>query len=168
MTLPSSGTIKLSQVNTELANAAGTQISLGAASVRSLGGVASGVIMASNLYGKTKTASGIVVYYGLSSTAVATAALIAALTQASISALPYNFSLNAGSGQYQYFALPVSVGQALFYDTVGSFYGGWDGAHNDAGLTLGPITLTINSVLCYVYRTDFAALGASSWQVQAS
>ena len=168
MTLQSSGPIKLSQVNTELANAAGTQISLGSAQVRTLGVVPSGTIKSSNLYGKTKPASGRIVYRGVSSTAVATPALIAGLTQQSITALPYAFNLNAGAGQYQYFALPVSMGLALFYDTIGAFYGGWDGAHNDAGMTLGPVVLTVNSVSCNVYRTDFAALGASSWEVQAS
>lgn len=53
MALPSSGTISLSQVNTELGLAAATAISLNQANVRSLAGVASGTISMSNLHGKS-------------------------------------------------------------------------------------------------------------------
>ncbi len=53
MTLPASGAISLSQVNTELGLTASTTVSLGASNVRTLAGVASGLIALSNLYGKS-------------------------------------------------------------------------------------------------------------------
>jgi hypothetical protein len=53
MTLQSSGTISLSQVNTELGIAATTAISLNQANVRTLAGVPSGTIGMANLYGKS-------------------------------------------------------------------------------------------------------------------
>jgi hypothetical protein len=53
MTLPTSGAISLSQVNTELGLAANTAINLNQANVRALAGVASGAISMSNLYGKS-------------------------------------------------------------------------------------------------------------------
>lgn len=53
MTLPSSGAISLSQVNTELGKAANALISLNDADVRTLAGIPSGAIYMSNLRGKT-------------------------------------------------------------------------------------------------------------------
>lgn len=53
MTLPSSGAISLSQVNTELQKSATATISLGDADVRLLAQVPTGPISMSNLYGKT-------------------------------------------------------------------------------------------------------------------
>ena len=53
MTMPSSGTILMSQFNTELGNASSAQISLGGAAVRGLCGVASGQIKMSDGYGKS-------------------------------------------------------------------------------------------------------------------
>lgn len=53
MTLPVSGTISLSQVNTELGNASNANISLNQANVRSLFGKASGVIALSDGYSKS-------------------------------------------------------------------------------------------------------------------
>lgn len=53
MTLQASGAISLSQVNTELGLAATANVSLGASNVRTLAGVASGLIALSHLYGKS-------------------------------------------------------------------------------------------------------------------
>lgn len=52
MTLPSTGSISLNQVNTELSRTATQNISLGESAVRSLAGVTSGAISMSNLRGK--------------------------------------------------------------------------------------------------------------------
>lgn len=53
MTLPASGTIKLSQVNTELGLSASAQINMGRSDVRNLFGKASGTIKMSDGYGKS-------------------------------------------------------------------------------------------------------------------
>jgi hypothetical protein len=53
MTLPVSGAISLSQVNTELGKSSTAQISLNDLSVRTLAGISSGTIAMNNLYGKT-------------------------------------------------------------------------------------------------------------------
>lgn len=53
MTLPSSGAISLSQVDTELGRASNAAVSLGETAVRSMAGVSSGAISMSNLYGKS-------------------------------------------------------------------------------------------------------------------
>jgi len=53
VTLPASGAISLSQVNTELGRSATAPISLGETAVRNLAGVPSGPISLSNLYGKS-------------------------------------------------------------------------------------------------------------------
>jgi hypothetical protein len=167
MTLPATGQLKFSAVSVELSQTPTTKTNLGAANVRTLAGKASGVIKASDLRGKTAAVGGSYIYCGLSTVAVATQASILALTQYTSTTLPFSFNLTATSGKYQFFARPVSLGLVLFYDNYSSYYGGWDGAHNDMGVTPGPITITINSVSYYVYRTDFAGLGSSSWEAQA-
>jgi len=53
MTLPASGQISMSQVNTELGYASNAQISLNDAAVRALAGIPSGAISLNDLHGKT-------------------------------------------------------------------------------------------------------------------
>jgi hypothetical protein len=53
MTLPSTGSISMSQVNTELGNASNAQLSMGSAAVRALFGVPTGAISMSNGWGKS-------------------------------------------------------------------------------------------------------------------
>ena len=57
MTLPASGTIKASQINTELGLSSSAQTNIGGASPRSWAGKASGVIKYSDFYGKAKNIS---------------------------------------------------------------------------------------------------------------
>lgn len=57
MALQTSGQIALSDVNTELGNAAGTSISMGSTAVRDLFGIASGEIKMSNGYGASAAPS---------------------------------------------------------------------------------------------------------------
>jgi hypothetical protein len=54
MALPSSGSISMSQINTELTNSSTATLNLGATTVRNLFGVLSGAISFSNGYGKQR------------------------------------------------------------------------------------------------------------------
>ena len=65
MTLPASGAISMSQVNTELGYLSNAQRALGDTAVRTLFGIASGTISLNNGHGKS--AGGSVVYYGCTS-----------------------------------------------------------------------------------------------------
>jgi hypothetical protein len=60
MTLPASGAISMSQVNTELGASSTTTRGLGDSAVRSLFGVASGAISMSNGYGKANAFNGVI------------------------------------------------------------------------------------------------------------
>ncbi len=60
MTLPASGAIAMSQVNTELGRGATTGISLGEAAVRNLAGRPSGAISMNDLHGKSSIWRGII------------------------------------------------------------------------------------------------------------
>lgn len=86
-----------------------------------------------------------------------------------------------GSNSYMYFVYPKSHGEATFFDKLSQFFGGWGGAGNSGpGPSAASSTqykdvphttnVSINgaSVEVYVYRTDFANLGAAAqnqWEV---
>ena len=86
-----------------------------------------------------------------------------------------------GSSTYMYFAYPASHGYATFYDKLSQFFGGMGGAGNSgqgpsaasiAAYTDLPVTQNVTidgqSVSYYIYRSDFANLGAAagnSWEV---
>ena len=53
MTLPTSGQLRVSQINTELGNPTTAAVNIGSSTLRSLAGVASGQIRLSNFYGKS-------------------------------------------------------------------------------------------------------------------
>lgn len=55
MTLPASGPLSISQINTELGSAATAALSFGSTAVRTLAGVPSGPISIGNFYGKSNT-----------------------------------------------------------------------------------------------------------------
>ena len=100
MTLPASGTISLSQVNTELGKALNTQISLNQADVRTLFGISSGAIAMSNGHGKSQsvltinlTVSAHAAYYN-----IRTAAINAGWNGTS----PVQINLTVNSGIYVY------------------------------------------------------------------
>ena len=74
-----------------------------------------------------------------------------------------------------YFAAPKSYGLAQFFDQLSQFYGGWGGGGasgpgpSDASVTAGsdvPFTTSVDiegaTVDFYVYRSDYANLGAAA------
>lgn len=110
-------------------------------------------------------------YYGMSTLTIATEAMVLSLTGRGTTPgkIDTVFTLNspAGSGKYMYFAYPADYGVARFLDTDSSFYGGWDGAHDDPFNVFGPATLDVTvdgkKVQFYVYRTDYPDLGLCHW-----
>jgi hypothetical protein len=92
MTLPSSGPISLSAVNTELGLSATALISLNDTAVRTLAGVASGTISLSNLYGKSN-AFAFTIANGTGNANLRTLALAAGWDQVR----PVVATINAGS-----------------------------------------------------------------------
>lgn len=82
-----------------------------------------------------------------------------------------NMPITQGSGQYGWYAYPVSYGQATFTDLSNSLQGAWDGAGNPPNISgsTGPITVqvTINGVTTpyYLYRTDNPSIGLKTWAV---
>lgn len=118
------------------------------------------------------TTANVAPYYGLSTVEVATEAVILGLTGRGTTAGTYitSFTLDAASGQYQYFAYPVTYGACQFLDTDSNFIGGWDGANNDIWTLNGPIVLDIHvdgvAVPFYVYRTDHEGLALCHWTTQ--
>ena len=79
------------------------------------------------------------------------------------------FTLTSGIGQTMYYAYPVSYGQAMFVDLAYGMSGGWDGAHGNNGLTMGPIivSVVVNGVSTpfYLYQTDWDNIGTVDWSV---
>ena len=115
--------------------------------------------------------------YGTSTQEVADEAMVLGLANhfADPLSLAHNFTLSApnGSGLYLYFAYPVSLGLAEFYDNDSQFTGGWDGANNDPYSVYGPIILNITVasgaiVPFYVYRSDYSDLGTTTWTSSAA
>ena len=96
-----------------------------------------------------------------------------------------DFSIDMiGATTYGYYAYPKSYGKAQFFDPNSNFVGGWGGAGNSkAGASAASIaagldtpleaTITVGGVAVpfYIYRTDYANLGAAAvnrWVVQPS
>lgn len=89
-----------------------------------------------------------------------------------------------GQNTYMYFASPVVYGQAQFFDKISQFFGGWGGGGatgpgpSAASIAAGadvPFEVTINvggvPTPFYVYRSDYANLGAAAgnkWLVSSN
>lgn len=110
---------------------------------------------------------------------IGTAAIDA--TPGAIFALPgtlvnHRFNINVGSNRYGFFAYPMVWGLAKFKDVTTKAEGGWDGAtwpaDGSIGSTAGPLTIsrTINGISTqwYSYRTNFSAIGNTSFDVTFS
>jgi hypothetical protein len=163
MSLPQTGELKFSLINTELSNTSNSYLTLGSSSARALANVQSGTIRVSDFYGKSAS----VVYIGLSTISYLLESHILALPAFSIT-YPYDFSLNAGINQYQYFACPVDHDTVDFLDRDSQFAGGWDGAHDNGFATIGPRLTSVSGQQYRVYRTDFSNLGVCNWRVRLS
>ncbi|WP_225241119.1 hypothetical protein [Janthinobacterium lividum] len=95
MTLPSSGTISMAQVNVEIGHGSNAVISLGESAVRTLAGVPSGPVSLSQLYGKSS-------YTPMSGTGVdGLTEGVAAGVQYTDSCYPY-VTVSGGSGGYTF------------------------------------------------------------------
>ena len=112
-------------------------------------------------------------FYGLSSQAVATPEMILSLNRSTVQPMTVSmdFTLDAvpGSGDYMYFASPVSLGPVQFLDVESTFVGGWDGANDNPMEVYGPIVMDLTTpsgavVPFYVYRTDWYDLGSVLWR----
>jgi hypothetical protein len=84
-------------------------------------------------------------------------------------------SLNLGAGEYGYYAMPASFGNATFIDQSNGLPGGWDGATwtstddaNGFSSNTGPFTVTYQGESWKVYRTDYPALGVVNFTVNFS
>lgn len=84
-------------------------------------------------------------------------------------------SLNLGSGEWGWYAMPDSFGSATFVDQSNGLPGGWDGATwtaqddtNGFSSNTGPLTVTYQGESWKVYRTDYPALGVINFTVNFS
>jgi hypothetical protein len=77
--------------------------------------------------------------------------------------------LTTGVNETAYFAYPVSFGQAIFIDTSSGLPGGWDGAHGNQGITMGPIIVDVDIqgtiIPFYLYENDWSNIGPMTWNV---
>jgi len=96
-------------------------------------------------------------YYGVSSSASLTGGDLGSLTAFLDNNRAATVSVNAGSGEYIYYAYPSSYGDASF--TVGGFAGGFSKLHGGA-------TAHTNSAgfseTYFIYRSDNASLGSTT------
>lgn len=81
-------------------------------------------------------------------------------------------SLTLGAGEYGWYAMPSSFGNAAFTDQSNGLPGGWDGATwtaqddtNGFSSNTGPATVTYQGESWKVYRTDYPALGTINFTV---
>ena len=90
----------------------------------------------------------------------------------------YQVSIDVvGQSTFQYFAYPAQHGEATFYDKLSQFFGGFGGAgNNGAGPSQQtitnykdmPVTIDVAGTPYYLYRSDFANLGAAAgnqWEI---
>ena len=86
-------------------------------------------------------------------------------------------SMTSGPGEYLFLFSPVSNGEITFLDlTGGAGTGGWDGAewplNGDLGISEGPLTISLDfgagAEDWYVYRTDWADIGAKTFRLTYS
>ena len=95
-------------------------------------------------------------YYGVSTNAGLTGPDLSSLSSNLDDNRSYSFSVNAGAGEYIYYAYPSSYGDASF--TVGGFAGGFSKLHGGA-------TAHTNSAgfseTYFIYRSDNASLGST-------
>lgn len=112
-------------------------------------------------------------FYGAAATnSVKNEALIKSLTGRgpNNSRLNDSFVIYDGPGLSMFYAYPASYGLATFTDLGNGFQGGWDGAAGAGdGMTLGPITVTVDGTPWYLYKTDQANISPVSnptnWKV---
>jgi hypothetical protein len=185
MTLPVSGPIYLSQVNTELDKSSTAAIYLGDAAVRTLAEVPSGSIFMSNLYGKSNRRS---ISYVFSTTTANASLNLATLPNYAPGAADITITINGGV--YLYATSTANAGLTLTNGTAGDtlnivnngFILGMGGSpSNFANVTTGPGTsapqtanvggpalslsypATINNTNASAYIAGGGGSGGGSW-----